>query len=129
MPASPTARTLAECRRRGWIPDVVERHNTFSGKKLDLYGCIDVVVMDDHPGLLGIQATSGTNSSARIKKIRTERADMARAWLERGNRLQVWGWRKFVKPIKGRYWWPKITEIALGDLDGGNNDGETKAGD
>jgi len=45
---SPTARTLAECKRRGWIAGVVERHIPFpkpQGTKIDLFGVIDLVVI------------------------------------------------------------------------------------
>lgn len=45
---SPTSRTLDECKRRGWIAGVVERHIPFPkpmGTKIDLFGVIDLVVI------------------------------------------------------------------------------------
>ena len=52
MSKSPTSRTLDFCRKRGWIPYVTEHFNMFAHKRYDLYGGIDLVVMDDQPGLL-----------------------------------------------------------------------------
>lgn len=96
MPASPTARTLAECKRRNWPAYVTERHNAFSGRKNDAFGFGDVLVIDGKPGSLLIQATSTPNMSAREKKIRTECAVEAHQWLMAGNRIEVWGWAKRV---------------------------------
>lgn len=89
---SPTQRTLAYCRDRGWLPAVVERWNPHARVRHDLYGGIDLVVMDGGPGLLAIQATSGTNLGARVDKL-TE-LDSMREWLRRGLRLEAWGWRQ-----------------------------------
>lgn len=42
---SPTARTLAECRKRGWIAQVVERRIPKSFVTVDFIGCIDVIAI------------------------------------------------------------------------------------
>lgn len=45
---SPTQRTLAECKKRGWTAGVVERHIPFpkpQGTKIDLFGVIDIVAI------------------------------------------------------------------------------------
>lgn len=100
---SPTKRTLDYTRAVGWIPDVVERWIPRVNVRKDLFGFLDLVVMDDKGGLLGIQATSdesGGNSGARMEKISNE--PRAVEWLRRGLRLEVWGWRK----LRGR-WRPK----------------------
>lgn len=88
---TPTARTLAACRKLGWEPDVVERWIGGGCIKVrrDLFGCIDLVVLDGRPGLLGIQATSGSNGSSRVKKMSAE--PRARAWLLAGNRIAKGG--------------------------------------
>ena len=117
--SSPTARTLAECRKRNWHAGVVERYNTFSGKKNDLFGFIDLVALDGQPGLLGIQATSTPNMSSREKKIRIDCAELAHAWLMAGNRLEVWGWGKRVhykkdgSKSKVKRWALKTTKVRL----------------
>lgn len=126
---SPTARTLAECRRRGWIAGVVERHSPFPkphGKKHDLFGVIDVVaIVMDHAGIayrideappmvgvgtLGIQActdgrtgTGGWGSDLAKRRAKILAEPRARAWVEAGNRLEIWAWGSRVVG-KGRRW-------------------------
>lgn len=123
--SSPTARTLAYCKSHGILAGVVERyiapfglHRKF-GHKVDLFGCIDVIALDDQPGVLGIQATSdqtGGNSSVRVAKIRTQCSAAARAWLARGNRLQVWAWAKKGPAGKRKLWTVRVIEITGEEL-------------
>jgi hypothetical protein len=94
---SPTARTLAECRKRGWIAQVVERWSPYARKTLDLFNVIDVVAIarpsDQRPAaILGIQTTSGAHHADRRDKILAE--PKARAWVEAGGRLELWSWSK-----------------------------------
>lgn len=42
---SPTARTLAECRKRGWIAQVVEQTIPRTFIKRDFLGCIDIIAI------------------------------------------------------------------------------------
>lgn len=90
---SPTARTLAECRKRGWPAGVVERFVHFPppGHRVDLFGCIDIVALTDS-GTLGIQASPGSVHAAHRTKILAE--PKAREWLARNNRLELWSWAK-----------------------------------
>lgn len=100
---SPTARTLEYCRAVGFIPAVVERWNQYAHIRQDLYGFLDLLVLDDKPGLLGIQATSGSNAGARVEKITQE--PRAVEWLKRGLRVEVWSWRKVKGRRGGRLHW------------------------
>lgn len=71
---TPTARTLAECRKRGWIAQVVEQTIPRTFIKRDLFGCIDIVAVTPE-GIVGIQATSnltGGNHGMRVQKILAE---------------------------------------------------------
>ena len=87
---SPTARTVAECRKRGWPATVVER---FTGRvRRDAFGFGDVLVLDGQPGALLIQCTTGAHVANRVTKIRTQCAEAAAVWLAAGNRIEVWGW-------------------------------------
>lgn len=98
---SPTARTLAECKRRGWIAGVVERRIPFPkpmGTTIDLFGVIDVIaVAPDVKNLpwkgaiVAIQATaSAANHAHRRTKILAE--PRAKQWVEAGGRLELWSW-------------------------------------
>lgn len=94
---------------------MVERHNTFSHKKHDLFGGIDLVALDGQPGLLGIQATSASNAGARVEKL--SQLDTMRTWLRAGNRLEVWGWSKRGKAQKRKLWTVRRLRASL-DADG-----------
>lgn len=91
---SPTARSLAECRKRGWTAQVVEKWNMHAKVLQDLFGCIDIVAITPD-GILGIQATSdntGGNAYRRVEKILAE--PRAKKWIEAGGKLHVWSWAK-----------------------------------
>lgn len=115
---TPTQRTLAWCRDKGWLADVAERWVNSasvnqlissarmgmgwprgkvvsnSGVRRDLFGFIDVIALK--PGqILAIQATSSGNSSARLAKISSECSQQAAAWLRAGGAIEVWGWHKY----------------------------------
>lgn len=113
---TPTARTLTFARGRGWLVDVVERRITKILTK-DLFGCIDLIALDGQPGVLGIQATSGSNGAARVKKIQTECREAAERWLLAGNRLEVWAWRKLKGPGKRIHWGVRVTQVTLETLE------------
>jgi hypothetical protein len=96
---SPTQRSLARLRANGWLAQVVEKWIATPGAKkgppgrrIDLFGVIDIVALDDEPGCLGVQATSTSNQPSRIDKSLDTPA--LREWLKRGNRFEVWGWAK-----------------------------------
>ena len=65
---SPTQRTLRHLRRAGYpLVQVVERWNPYAKVRLDLFGIIDVVAVG--ADIVGVQATSGSNVSARVRKL------------------------------------------------------------
>lgn len=102
---SPTQLTLRDLKKNDYLAQVVERWNPFAHVRVDLFGIIDIVaVHPERPGVLGIQATSYDNISARVKKL--EASPNTEIWLSAGNKLQVWGWRK----VKNR-WTNKVLTI------------------
>lgn len=101
-----SARTIAECRRRGWAAGNVERRIPFprpQGTTIDLFGVIDIIAIDPTAPhgqqTIGIQATSGgTGGShaphrAKIQAAIRDNAEV-RLWLGAGNRLELWSWAK-----------------------------------
>jgi hypothetical protein len=87
---SPTQRTLAECRRRGWEADIVERRvHRFVTK--DFLGCIDIIAITPD-GFLGIQACAGASHAARASKCRQQ--PRLATWFDRGAQVAVWSWSK-----------------------------------
>jgi len=97
--SSPTTRSLKLMREDGFSAAVVEHWNPHAFIRQDLFGWIDIIAVHPaHPGVAGIQCTSGDNVSARVKKAKGNPALLA--WLAAGNSLVVHGWvkKKAVKP-------------------------------
>lgn len=114
---SPTSRTLAALRQDGWTVQTVEHWNHYTKRRHDLFGCIDIVAIREGR-TLGVQCTSGSNTSSRLHKIAAE--PRMKLWLQAGNELEVWGWRQLVARKKDgskaarKKWEPKIEKVALG---------------
>lgn len=88
---SPTQRTLAECRKRGYTVQVVEHWNAFARRRIDLFGVIDLVCITPF-GIMGIQACAGSSHATRRTKIAAE--PRAKLWTDAGARLEIWSWSK-----------------------------------
>jgi len=96
---SPTQRALAFCKAKGWTVQVVEKWNAWAHIRQDLFGCIDLVVLDGAGGgPLGVQVTSGSHVSARLAKSRQE--PRLQQWLASPARFEVWGYGKRKKRKK-----------------------------
>lgn len=131
---SPTKLTLAECKRRGWVAQVVERFNTYTNRRHDLFGCIDVVaIVPPRPGMaidwdlvawytrngpdsraLGIQCTTRAHLFDRSAKIIAE--PRMKLWLEAGCRLSAWTWAKQGARGKRKLWRLKERDFTLDDF-------------
>jgi hypothetical protein len=87
---SPTSRTLNKLRSEGWLPGIVEKFNSFTKTRFDLYGFVDVVAIRDNE-TIAIQSTSYSNVPSRVNKIKEHinYPIVKKAW-----RIEVWGWQK-----------------------------------
>ncbi len=94
--SSPTQRSLAVMRDRGYLAEVVEQWIPAVKRRRDLYGFIDILCIRDGE-VCGVQATSADNVASRVTKI-TEHENVA-AVRRAGIRLLVHGWAK----RKGRW--------------------------
>ena len=110
---SPTSRSLELLREMGYQSQVVEYFHGPSRKRRDLYGCIDIVGAHPTLGILGVQATSGSNHSARFKKAC---GCPVYAWLAGGAHLQVWSWAKKGKAGERKLWTVRVQQVTLNDL-------------
>jgi hypothetical protein len=92
---------------------VTERWVPGENIRRDLFGCIDLVaVRRGEPGVLGVQATSLTNVSSRLKKAQGKAGP--RTWLAAGNRFQIHGWYR----SPAGQWEVKIVSVRPEDLAG-----------
>jgi len=90
-------RTVALFTEKGYKCTVVESYNSFTRRKKDLFGIFDVLAVGEGQ-TIGIQITSKSNMSARVKKI--EESEFLPEIIGAGWRIIVIGWYK--KP-NGRY--------------------------
>ena len=88
---TPTQRSLKHLRDAGYRAEVVERFNSFTKRRHDLFGIADIVAIREGEVLL-VQTTSGSNVAARVSKIAESEAtpDIRKA----GMGIIVHGWRK-----------------------------------
>jgi hypothetical protein len=105
---TPTQRTLAECRRRNWTAQVVERWNPHARVRQDLFGVIDLIALTP-TGILGIQATSGANHASRVSKVKAE--PRAAQWVKAGGRIEVWSFAKRGPRGKRKTWQLRVEEV------------------
>jgi hypothetical protein len=100
---SPTQRSLALLRERGYRAQVVERWNPFARCRSDLFGVVDIVALGNGH-TLGVQACAYSDIAKRARKI--AEAEALPALREAGWRLLVMGWRK----VRGRW---SVREVDL----------------
>jgi hypothetical protein len=112
--SSPTQRTLELFRKNGWTVAIVERWNPHARVRQDLFGFIDLVVLDA-TSIVGVQATSGTNHVARRKKILAE--PRAKLWLQHGGLIWIVSWAKKGKRGKRKTWQYRMESIKLENFD------------
>jgi carbonic anhydrase len=93
---TPTQRSLAALRELGYLVEVVEKWNSFTRTRKDLWGWADLLAIR-RGEVLAVQVTS-EGVANRVKKV-TESETIARV-REAGVRVEVHGWRK---NVKGRY--------------------------
>ncbi len=114
--SSPTQRSLQYCRKNGWTAGVVEKWNQWAKIRQDLFGCIDMIVIDDlEQGPLAVQATSGSGHAARRKKSLAE--PRLKLWLESPARFEIWSWSQKGPKGKRKLWTLRREPIILAQLE------------
>ena len=105
-------------RRCGIVERFISQAGTF-GRRLDLFGIIDIIALDPEHGVVGIQSC-GSAFSEHYRKITEECAEDAIEWLQTpGTRLELWGWRKVQlrRGSKAMRWRPRIHVFSMADFD------------
>lgn len=88
---SPTQLTLHELRKAGFTVEIVERWNQYAKVRQDFAGFADLIAFG-FGQIIAVQCTTGSNHSARRKKIEAE--PRARMWCLAGGLIELWSWRK-----------------------------------
>lgn len=86
-----TARSTAHLRDLGYMVATVEHYNSFTKRKHDLWGCIDLLAIGNGE-TVAVQVTSKSNLAARRHKI--EEAEAYPEMIRSGWRIVLHGWWK-----------------------------------
>lgn len=113
---SPTQRTLKAIREQGRLCGIVERYIAHAGpfgKRVDLFGFIDIIAIDPVDGIVAVQSC-GSSFSDHIKKMTGERNEMMFEWLKYA-KVELWGWRKvkLERGGKAERWRPRVADFRL----------------
>lgn len=100
---SPTQRSLAALRERGYLCQIVERWNPHARIRQDLFNIGDILAIRDGETLL-VQTTTRGNVQARVKKIAD--CEHLPAILRAGWKIEVHGWGKLKEG-----WTCKVVEM------------------
>ena len=93
---TPTQRSLKALRELGYLVEVVEKWNSFTRTRKDLWGWADLLAVR-RGEVLAVQVTSEGVANRVAKVAASETVGRVR---EAGNRIELHGWRKYAK---GRY--------------------------
>lgn len=113
---SPTQRTLKCLRDEGLgnaLVQVTEHWNGFARIRQDLFHFVDVLAITFEGQTCAYQVTSGSNVSARVKKITQDHAMTLAALKRAGWRVFVHGWSKKKKKKGGVATHHVLREIEL----------------
>ena len=86
-----TTRSTAVLRERGYMVATVEHYNSFTKRKHDLWGCIDLLAIGNGE-TVAVQVTSKPHLSTRRHKI--EEAEAYPEMLRSNWRIVLHGWFK-----------------------------------
>ena len=111
--SSPTQRSLALLRRRGYTVAIGEKWNPHARVRQDLFGFGDLLACGDGRIFL-VQCTSGDNHSKRRRKIQS--AKEARRWLQSGGKILILSWAKQGPRGKRKLWIPREEWVVIEGL-------------
>ncbi len=92
MSSKTTKRSLKLLRDDNYTCEVVERWNSFTRTRHDLFGFADILCLCPFRGILAVQTTVAGKMNERVKKIKAE--PRAQRFLEAGGQIIVHGWIK-----------------------------------
>lgn len=106
-------RALAQLRKSGYVPVVVEHWNSFAGIRQDLLGIIDILAFDPCLQIVvGVQVCGISDNAAHWRKLTEDCKAESSLWLNCAGPLEIHAWRK-IKRGNRRVWAPKITPVRL----------------
>jgi hypothetical protein len=116
MASKPTQRCIETLKELGFTYQVVERFCVYSKRRIDLFGCIDILGCRDGIGIIGIQACAGSSHATRRAKACAE--PRLKTWVESGGRFEVWSWSKRGERGKRKLWTLRRDEVVVDEVAG-----------
>lgn len=110
---SPSARSLKELRRQGYIGQSVEKRIPYSFITQDYIHCIDIIAFREGE-VIGVQATTTTHITDRINKALA--VPELVGWLKAGCKFEVWGWSKKGPRGEQKHWTLTQRKVSLSDF-------------
>ena len=104
-------RSLKIIKEYGWNYWITEKWNAYTRRREDMFNLCDILCLDGKR-TIAIQATGSDVASHRRKLSENP---FVKPWIEAGNELEMWSWRK-LKKVRGKratYWHNKITDVLL----------------
>lgn len=101
-------------RDLGFCVQVVERFCHFSRRRIDLFGCLDLILVKEGVGIIGVQACADSSHAARVAKVKAEPRMVE--WLAAGGRVEVWSWGLRGARGKRKVWTVRREEIKAEDI-------------
>ena len=102
---SPTQLSLAQLRADGWFCWITEHWNSYARIRQDLWGFVDIIALKPNQ-ILGVQTTTASNMSARVKKIADH--ENVGAVRDAGWTIHVHGWHQDEK----KKWHCKVKDVS-----------------
>lgn len=84
-------KTMKHLESEGYVTERVEWFDAALKRRHDLFGCIDALAMGNGQ-LIAVQATSWSNLSSRITKMKESKR--LAAWLAAGGKAVCYGWKQ-----------------------------------
>lgn len=121
-------RTMKLLKSQDCLVEKVEYFNAHSGRRHDMLGFLDLLVLHPVLGLIGVQVCGPGDFAEHERKILGPRREALIYWLlansdaygRLGGRCILIGWRNLKKPDpatgKPRGWTPRIREFTVDDL-------------
>lgn len=112
---------MAALRKTGAVCAVVEKFNQYAGPhgiRQDLFGFVDVLVLDPERGFIGVQCCARSGRKAHWDKITQDCHEMATLWLQAGGKIELWSWAKQKEQRGGKrmVWTPRVDDITMEDM-------------
>jgi hypothetical protein len=113
-------------RKQGYECGVVERYNSFTHTRNDLFGFIDLIAIGEGR-ILAVQATGGDGGNHAARRSKALAEPRLKTWLESGGQFAVVSWAKRGARGERKLWTARVEYVTRGDLENSELTGPARA--